>query len=296
MHVLFKEIATNFFTIRKSLDKKVFIKLLKPSLLLTLFLQLYFFSIAQLPVRPKLAVQLLLNTNPGSENTADGVVTFFADNFSSLIGNEDSYKWTNLDENLAINCKGKLLSIEGRPTIHGSDTIKLSMWTFRQKSYYLKINASDFPSTVKAVVEDNYLQKETVVDLSSSTLLPFTLTTDSASFAANRFSVVFKTSRASSLSGAMKFSSVFKENASLSVTPNPVTRDVITLHLNSVKKGRYEVRLYSSDGQMVYSGLIDYDGSSATETFSLEKRLHKGSYSLLLTCGEETITEKVLFQ
>lgn len=212
------------------------------------------------------------------------------------IGNEDSYKWTNLDENLAIDCKGKLLSIEGRPTIHGSDTIKLMMWQFRQKSYFLKLNGSDFPLTIKAVIKDNHLHKETLVDLSSSTLMPFDITADSASFAANRFSVVFKTSRELSLSGAMKFSSLFKENASLSVTPNPVTGDVITLKFNSVKKGRYEVRLYSSAGQMIYSGLIEHNGSSVTQTISLDRRVHKGTYSLLLSCGEETITENILFQ
>lgn len=286
----------NFFTIRMSSNEKAFSKILKTSLLLILFLQLYFFSAAQVPVRAKLAVQLLLNTNPGSENTADGVIAFFADNFSSSIGNEDSYKWTNLDENLAINCRGKLLSIEGRQTIHNSDTIKLAIWKFRQKSYYLKLNGSKFPTTVKAVVKDNYLRKETLVDLSSSTLIPFNLTADSASFAADRFSVIFKTSREFSLNGAMKFSSVFKENASLSVTPNPVTGDIITLQFNSVKKGRYEVRLYNSAGQMVYSGLIEHNGTSVTQTISLDRRIHKGTYSLLLTCKEETISQNILFQ
>ncbi len=285
-----------FFTSKRALNRAILLKTLKLSLLLMFFMQLYFSSAAQLQVRSKLAIQLLLNTTPGPQNTADGVVAFYADNFSASIGNEDSYKFTNLDENLAINCKGTLLSIEGRPTIHRTDTIKLAMWKFRQKSYYLKLSASNFSPIVKAVVKDNYLHKETALDLSSSTFVPFGITTDSASFAANRFSVLFKTSRAFSLSSAMKMSLVFKESTSFTIAPNPITGNTITLQINNLKKGKYAVNLYTTEGQLVYSGVIVYDGISATQTIEIDKRIHKGTYSLLLTCAEQTITKSVLFQ
>jgi hypothetical protein len=284
-----------FFTIEKHY-KNTLTKISKPFLLLTLFTQLYFISSAQPPVRPKLAIQLLLNTNPGPENTADGVVAFFDDNFSFSIGGEDSYKWTNLDENLAIVRNEKLLSIEGRPLIHYNDTMRLKMWTFRQKNYYLKFAASSFASTVTAVVRDNYLNKETAVDLSSSTLVPFSLTPDSASFAANRFSVVFKTAKVFTLSGAMKFSSVFREDASIIVAPNPVSGNVISVQFSNLKQGNYEVSLYSSEGQLVYAGFLSYDGSSSTQTITLDRRLHIGIYSLLIASGERTITKNVLFE
>ena len=284
-----------FFTFKRHY-KKTFFRVVKPFVFLVFFTQIYLFASAQIPVRPKLAIQLLLNTNPGPQNTADGVVAFFDDRFSFSIGNEDSYKWTNLDENLAIERNGKLLSIEGRPTVHGCDTINLKMWTFRQKTYYLKLTGSDFAPTVKAVVKDNYLDKESVIDLSASNLVPFSLTADSASFAANRFSVVFKTARVSTLSGAMKFSSVFKENSSFTVAPNPVTGSVITLQLNNMKQGKYEVSLYSSEGQMVYSGFLDYDGISVTQNILLNRRMHKGTYSLLISSGDQTTTKNILFE
>lgn len=280
----------SFFSIKSFLTKAC-----KPTLLLILFTQLYFHVAAQAYVRSKLVIQLLLNTNPGPQNTADGVVAFFADNFSTSIGNEDSYKFTNLDENLAIDCRGTLLSIEGRPMTR-FDTLKLVMWQFRQKSYYLQLNGSNFSSKVKAVVKDKYLSKETAVDLSSSTTVPFTITGDSASFAANRFSVVFKTSRSFSLSYPMKLSSVFKENTSFTMAPNPVTGNTITLQMHSLKMGRYAVNLYSNEGRIVYSGFIDYDGSAAWQTIMIDKRVRKGMYSLLLTSGTQTFTKKVLFQ
>lgn len=286
----------NFFAIKRLLPRAFFLKPFKVSLLLIFFVQLYFFSAAQRPIRPKLGIQLLLNTDPGPQNTADGVVAFFANNFSTTIGNEDSYKFTNPDENLAINCNGTLLSIEGRPTINGTDTVKLAMWQFRQKSYYLKLSAGNFSPTIKAVVKDNYLNKETSVDLSSSTLVPFSITNDSASFSKNRFSVLFKTAaRTFSSSIAMKFSAIFKESTSIAVVPNPVTGNTITLQMNNVKKGKYVVNLYATAGQLVYSGFIDFDGISATKTIVIDKRLRKGMYSLFLTCGDQTITKSVYF-
>lgn len=145
----------------------------------------------------KLSVQLLLNADGGMQNTADGVAAFFDDNFKSTIGNEDSYKFTNLDENLAINRKGASLSIEGRPSVTADDTIPLKMWRFRQNSYYLKLTASNFSPEVTAFVKDAYLHKETPVDLSSVTLFPFTIDTAlPASFANDRLSIVFKAATA----------------------------------------------------------------------------------------------------
>lgn len=279
----------------KHIKRDVFI-IIKPFLLLILFLQFYSFLSAQSSAKPKLAIQLLLNTNEGPQNTADGVVAFYADIYSASVGNEDAYKWTNLDENLAINCKGRLLSIDGRPTVKGTDTLNLVMWQFRQKSYYLQLLANNFSRSVKAVVKDKFLHKETVVDLSSATLLPFTITSDSASFAASRFSVIFKTKRPLPRESTVKFSSVFKEHLSISVSPNPVTGNTISLQFNNMKKGRYAVNLYSKSGEKVYSGFIAHRGGSAAQSVEINKRIHGGMYKLQLGLRAEVINRDVLFQ
>ncbi len=145
----------------------------------------------------KLSVQLLLNLNEGLENNTDGVTAFFDENFSNNIGNEDSYKFTNLDENLAINRNGAALSMEGRASVTADDTIPLKMWQFRQNLYYLRFNASNFSPLVTAFVKDAYLHQETPIDLASVTLLPFSIDTAvPISFAIDRFSIVFKAGRA----------------------------------------------------------------------------------------------------
>jgi hypothetical protein len=279
----------NFFICKRSHDKRFF----KTAFLFLLFVPFHFLCFAQ--VRPKLSIQLLLNTNPGSENIADGVVAFFDDNFSYSIGNEDSYKWTNEDENLAINCRGTLLSIDGQPGLREKDTLHLAVWQFRQKSYYLKLVASNFSQSVKTVVHDNYLHTKKVVDLSSPALLPFSVSTDKASFAADRFVILFETKKAVHQSTAAKLSSAFKENLSLSVLANPAKSNEINLQMRDMKNGRYTVSLYSDAGEMIYTGFITHDGSAAVKTIVPERRMRKGTYSLLLTLGDETIKKSVLF-
>jgi len=144
----------------------------------------------------KLSVQLLLDEKAGDKNTADGFTAVFDEDFKAEIGNEDSYKFTNLDENMGISRNGATLSIEGRPMIKGNDTIPLRMWQFRQKSYFLKVNTINFDRGITAFVKDAYLQVETPINLNDETVIPFNLTSDAGSSAANRFMIIFKASKA----------------------------------------------------------------------------------------------------
>lgn len=143
-------------------------------------------------VMAKLSIQLLLNTNAGSANTADGCTVLYANGFSSGIGPEDSYKFNNLDENMALPCGNKLLSVEGKPTVQTYDTVQLKIWQYRQNNYYLKFDGSNFSPTLAAVLKDNYLQQDQNISLSGVTIINYTLTTDTASKSANRFCVVLK--------------------------------------------------------------------------------------------------------
>lgn len=282
----------NFFRGKRSSDKEMY----KAYLLLLLLMPFYFLSHAQSQLRSELAIQLLLNTNGDSENTVDGVVAFFDDSFLYSIGNEDSYKFTNPDENLAIDCRGTLVSINGQPGIQATDTLKIVMWQLRQKSYYLKLTGRNFRSGVKAVVKDNYLHEETSVDLSSVTLLHFGITADPASFAKDRFAIVFKTIRALPLSSASKINSVFKENSSLSVFLHPVAGKDINVQMIEMKKGRYIASMYSNTGEMVYSGFISHDGSAAVKTIVTERRIRKGIYNFLLTHKDVTVKKRLVFE
>lgn len=328
----------------------------------------------------KMRVQLLLNLNGGSSSVADEFTAVFDDRFSYAVGDEDAYKFPNLDENIAINRDGTTLSIEGRPRIKEADTINIRMWQFRQKSYWLKVDAADFSTGVIGVLKDQYLQQQSPLDLSSSTAIPFSITSDPASSAPDRFLIVFesyatlpvslknvkavakekgiqvewqtenetniatyeverslngrefeqmtivdaKSDNATSHSynffdaaafngdnfyriklveknGAVKFSSVIRTNFSRSksnftVFPNPVKNNQLHLQMPGMAAGRYAISMYNSWGQKVYSGTIDHDGTSLSQTVSLTQKTAKGNYILQLSGETINLVRVVLMR
>ena len=144
---------------------------------------------------PKLSIQLLLNSNAGLQNVADGIVALFDDTFSTTVSEEDATKFTNIDENMAIrHASGKLLSIEARPSIQANDTMKLSMWQYRNSNYIISISTSNFAPNVIAYLKDAFLNTELPLDMAGNTQVPITITSDAASAAADRFMIVFRPS------------------------------------------------------------------------------------------------------
>ncbi|MCW3079641.1 T9SS type A sorting domain-containing protein [Segetibacter sp.] len=144
---------------------------------------------------PALSVQLLLDTLKESENTADGITVLFDDNFTSSIGEEDAEKIGNLDENMSIASKGKLLSIEGRPPALSSDTIQLNIVQLRQKNYFLKIKPARIAPGVAIILKDKFLKKDTLLDLNTETIIPFTIDSNSTSFLPNRYSIILNSTQ-----------------------------------------------------------------------------------------------------
>ncbi|MCW3113809.1 MAG: hypothetical protein JWR18_2205 [Segetibacter sp.] len=136
---------------------------------------------------PNIQLQLLLP----SLQIADGTKVYFSDAFNQSIANEDSYKFTNLDENIAVLRDGQLLSMEGRKSIVTSDSVPIKIWQLLQKNYTLKITLNNFTNAVQGYLEDKYLKTSTLLNYGES-LVPFSINSDTASFSPVRFRVMFK--------------------------------------------------------------------------------------------------------
>ncbi len=141
---------------------------------------------------PHVSLQLLLPGQDSSNQSADGVSVFFASNFDNTLGEEDSYKYFNPDENLSILSQDSLLSIEGRKPVNVSDTVFLKIWNMKPKNYYFKSNLTNFDPLVTPYLEDAYLQNVTVLNNNGISLVPFTVNSDTASYSARRFRIVFR--------------------------------------------------------------------------------------------------------
>ncbi|WP_018616159.1 hypothetical protein [Segetibacter koreensis] len=140
----------------------------------------------------KISLQLILPSQQFSPGAADGLAAYFSTDFSPSIGNEDSYKFTNQDENIAILRDGKTLSIEGRKPVTSNDTIPLKMWQLTSKNYILKISLKNFDDNVDSYLEDAFLHTSTKLSNDTAQLMSFTITSDTLSKAHERFRIVLK--------------------------------------------------------------------------------------------------------
>jgi len=70
------------------------------------------------------------------------------------------------------------------------------LWQLAQDNYTLRFNGSNFATNLNAYIKDSYLNNETPINLNGTTDYNFTTTSTAATTAANRFTIVFRSSNA----------------------------------------------------------------------------------------------------
>ncbi len=136
----------------------------------------------------------LFYTSETGRRIADGIATKFGNNYSVNIGQEDATKFSNFDEDVAILRNGVKLSIEGRPLVDQVDTLPIYMARMRQQAYEWQFDPSNFNAPgLQAWLQDKFLNTETQVSLSEQTIVPFAITSNTATSASDRFRIVFRT-------------------------------------------------------------------------------------------------------
>jgi hypothetical protein len=143
---------------------------------------------------PSFYTSLYFTDNSGVRKLADGALARFDVNYSPSVNEDDATDVPNFDEDVAFVRDGSKLSIESRPSLNGGDTLFLNMENSKQQTYEWQFDPSNFNlSQVKqAYLEDKYTGTEKLIALSGTTVYSFTVTSDVASAATDRFSIVFK--------------------------------------------------------------------------------------------------------
>ena len=142
---------------------------------------------------PTLEINLYARAMNGSMFLADGILQNFNNNFSAAVDNMDVRKFMNATDNLAIKNGAYNLIVERRPNICTTDTLQLMLTGLRIAPYRFEIDPSvlNCPS-VKAVLVDKFLRRETLVSLTNVTSISFDITNDPLSRVANRFMIVYR--------------------------------------------------------------------------------------------------------
>ncbi len=182
-----------------------------------------------------LGIQLYLTANMNG-TSQDGATVLFNNNYINTVNDDDAGKFINQDENIAVQRGNSLMSIERRYTPAPTDTVQLKTWQLTQNNYTFRIAANNFDGTVNAYLQDNYLNRETLLNLTGTTDVNFTTTSTAATTATDRFRIVFRTNN--SLPTTFLNVTAVQKNAGIEVVWNTV---------NEVNMNSYEVE-ESKDG------------------------------------------------
>ncbi len=227
------------------------------------------------------ASQLNINIYSKNNELADGVVALFGNNYKAGIAKEDAAKMDNFNETFALTRNNNRLSIEGRPTIKGNDTLFFAMSNFSKKEYVLKIDGSNF-SEANATLIDNYTGTKTALDLAAINTYSFTVNGDAASANSNRFMITFG-STANIAAGETT-----DNNASLfvKVSPNPVSNQ-LQVNFKTAATENTVIKVINSLGQTVKTvnaGKVNAGNISIPTT-----SLANGLYTVQLISGNKNI-------
>jgi hypothetical protein len=147
---------------------------------------------------PEATYSLLSLVDPGVNTLVDGAMVAFKPNYSNNVDFDDALKLSNTSENVSYKRNGFLLAIERRKTIAIDDTLFINLTGLRVHKYQWDINVSNMVAAGRsACLIDNFLNQAHVLDLNAINKFQFDVTTVPATYASNRFMIVFKHVQAS---------------------------------------------------------------------------------------------------
>jgi hypothetical protein len=143
----------------------------------------------------KLSATLYLLNADSSTILADGAYAQFDQSFSDSVTLMDAPKLSNVNENLSFVKRGVKLSIERRSILNASDTLFFNLSNVTQRKYRINLQGENIVQPGQAAfLEDNYSGIQTPVNLNGNSIVDFTVDTNVASTAPNRFQIVFRPS------------------------------------------------------------------------------------------------------
>jgi len=140
----------------------------------------------------RLLFSLYANNNNNTD-LVDGGLMFFDDAYSNAVDINDVRKSPNFSENIGILKSSTELVVEKRPTVTTDDTVYFKMYQLGQLTYTLQLVAENMQQPgMTAWLVDKYLHTEVPVNLNDTTLYDFAVDANAASYADDRFKIVFR--------------------------------------------------------------------------------------------------------
>jgi hypothetical protein len=190
-----------------------------------------------------------LYLRPGNDRELlDAVLTECSSSYPNNIDVLDALKIDNTGETIGIASHAELLSVERRGNLSFTDSIVYNIERLKQQQYEFEFIPVQFAvAGLTAFLEDRYMHSLTPLNLNNSSTILFTVNTDPASAAPNRFRIIFRQNNIVHAGTLNKISST----AQLSVFPNPVESNNLTLTFSNYMPGKYRLQLLNQSSQVV---------------------------------------------
>jgi hypothetical protein len=75
----------------------------------------------------------------------------------------------------------------------------------------------------------------------------------------------------------------------ITVYPNPITGNTISLGLNNLPEGKYDVKLLNALGQTLFAKKLNHISGNSVETIILDNAPVTGIYQLMVTLPDSTV-------
>jgi len=187
----------------------------------------------------------LYSTDTTNAYLADGVLNEFSSDYTNDLNyNKDVKKLFSFNERVSILKSGQNLSIQKSAPPEAGDTVHFVVSSLKQSPYQLVIGTNSFARPdLKAFLIDSFTNISTPVLLGdTSTTVNFTVTADPASYAADRFSVVF-----AEAPGSVTYTSVTATQENKNIAVEWVVDNQLNISKYVVEKSTDGVNFYPVD-------------------------------------------------
>jgi hypothetical protein len=195
------------------------------------------------------------------------------------------------------------LSIERRKTISNIDTSYISLNRLRRQTYKMEITTTNLNTNGStAVLLDNYDQtiNNRSIDANGITNIDFVVDANPASYATDRFRIVFRSNPKAETAKAEtqddKAIAKITTLSSATVYPNPVVSNDINVKFNNMETGNYNLKLYNITGQLIATQSVKYSSKDAGVTMKVENGFVAGKYELKIEGNGKSINTSILKQ
>jgi hypothetical protein len=215
----------------------------------------------------------------------DAAASVFDRRFTNGIENGDVTKLSTGLENLSFSNRGYSLAIDARPELAASDEVLVQLQRFKaSKGYTFRTHFSNFDAGTTPFLVDAYLDEYVSLANDKPTDVKFVTTADAASYAENRFKIVFQ-------KNTLSIENFSEEN--ILVYPNPVINNQFNIVLPSYLIGEVSVKVINGIGQTVYQIKTE---AQNTISITPDNTLPQGLYLVQITNQGKSITKKITIQ